>query len=314
MAQSALRANTHALVRPAWRNWYTRRFQKPVPRVGGSSPPAGRGTVVVIGCSSMVERSAHNGEVTGSNPVSRSSLGSTYVLSFDASSRWQLLFQDPASPVMEGIIEFHHDVMFVLVFIVFFVLYMLCSAVLGFADTAPSKKLEAFSHNTALEVAWTLIPSFVLLLVAVPSFALLYSIDELVNPAVTLKSVGHQWYWTYEYSDYGVEYGTLGVESYMVADEDLPFGTYRLLETNYRVVLPTNVHVRALVTSADVLHSWAIPSLGVKVDACPGRLNQAAMFIKREGVYYGQCSEICGVNHGFMPIVVQGVSLDAYYG
>lgn len=147
---------------------------------------------------------------------------------------------------------------------------------------------------------------------AFPSFALLYSIDELVNPSATLKSVGHQWYWTYEYSDFGAEFGSVELESYMVPEEDLGRGHYRLLETNYRVVLPVGVHVRALVTSADVLHSWAIPSLGIKVDACPGRLNQTAMFIKREGVFYGQCSEICGVNHGFMPIVVQAVSLDTY--
>lgn len=229
---------------------------------------------------------------------------------FDTSSRWQVLFQDPATPVMEGIIEFHHDVMFLLVFIVFFVLYMLAAAVTSFSGGSGNRNV--FSHNTLLEVVWTILPSLVLLFVAFPSFALLYSIDELVNPSATLKSVGHQWYWTYEYSDFGAEFGSVELESYMVPEEDLGKGHYRLLETNYRVVLPVGVHIRALVTSADVLHSWAIPSLGIKVDACPGRLNQTAMFIKREGVFYGQCSEICGVNHGFMPIVVQAVSLDTY--
>jgi cytochrome c oxidase subunit 2 len=229
---------------------------------------------------------------------------------FDIASKWQVLFQDPASPIMEGIIEFHHDIMFLLIFIVFFILFLLGYIVINFEN---NDKPDLFKHNTFLEIVWTLIPSLVLLIVAIPSFSLLYSIDELSKPALTLKSIGHQWYWTYEYSDYAVEHGTLGIESYMVAESDLTIGCYRLLETHYRVVLPINVHVRSLVTSGDVLHSWAVPSLGVKTDACPGRLNQFSLLIKRPGVFYGQCSEICGVNHGFMPIVVQGVTLEEYY-
>lgn len=233
---------------------------------------------------------------------------------FDASKKWQLIFQDPASPVMEGIIEFHHEVMFLLVFIVFFVLYMIASIIVGFSSSTQSqtKPVDTFSHNTALEIAWTLIPSATLLFVAVPSFALLYSIDELINPSLTIKAIGHQWYWTYEYYQPESGWDSFEIESYMVPEEDLGSGSFRLLETSKRVVLPIKLQVRALVSSADVLHSWAIPSLGVKVDACPGRLNQAGIFIKREGTYYGQCSEICGVNHGFMPIVIEGVSLHDY--
>jgi len=231
------------------------------------------------------------------------------MFSYNVSTKWQVLFQDPASPVMEGIISFHHDLMFLLIFIVFFVLYMIFAILHNFSNIPADRPLDTSSHNTLLEIFWTVVPSIILLFVAVPSFALLYSIDELVNPSLTLKVIGHQWYWTYEYSDYSMEYGNLNVESYMVSEEDLIPGQYRLLETTYRVVLPINVHVRTLITSADVLHSWAVPSLGLKLDACPGRLNQAALFIKREGVYYGQCSEICGVNHGFMPIVIQAVPM-----
>ena len=150
--------------------------------------------------------------------------------------------------------------------------------------------------------------------VAVPSFALLYSIDEILDPSLTLKVVGHQWYWSYEYSDYTTEDGeAINFDSYMIPEDDLDMEGYlRLLEVDNRVVLPVNTHIRIIVTAADVLHCWGIPSLAMKVDACPGRLNQTSMFIKREGTFYGQCSEICGVNHGFMPIVVEGVSMDNY--
>lgn len=153
-----------------------------------------------------------------------------------------------------------------------------------------------------------------LIIIAAPSFALLYSIDELISPALTFKGIGHQWYWVYEYTDHAVSHGTaLSLDSYMLAGEELFPGGHRLLEVTARAVFPINMHIRALFTSTDVLHSWAVPSLGVKVDACPGRLNQAALFLKRLGLFYGQCSEICGVNHGYMPVVVQGVSLSNYF-
>jgi len=151
------------------------------------------------------------------------------------------------------------------------------------------------------------------MIIAIPSFALLYAADELVDPAMTIKVVGHQWYWSYEYSDYETEEGeSLNFDSYLVAEDDLATGSLRLLEVDNRVVVPTNTHIRVIVTAADVLHCWAVPSFGFKIDACPGRLNQSSIYVQREGVYYGQCSEICGVNHGFMPIVVEAVALNDY--
>jgi cytochrome c oxidase subunit 2 len=150
------------------------------------------------------------------------------------------------------------------------------------------------------------------MIIAIPSFALLYSLDEVINPSMTLKVIGHQWYWSYEYSDSSNPKNILNFDSYMKSEEDLTLGNFRLLEVDNRIVLPIKIHIRLLVTAADVLHSWAVPSLGIKVDACPGRLNQVFLFLKREGVFYGQCSEICGINHGFMPIVVQGVKIDKF--
>lgn len=166
-------------------------------------------------------------------------------------------------------------------------------------------------HNTKLEIIWTIIPTIILIFIAVPSFILLYSLDEVINPSVTLKAIGHQWYWSYEYSDY-TEDNSINFDSYMITENDLEFGQFRLLEVDNRVVLPINTHIRVLITAGDVLHSWAVPSMNVKADAVPGRLNQLTLFIKRPGVYYGQCSELCGVNHAFMPIVVEAVSLWNY--
>ena len=168
-------------------------------------------------------------------------------------------------------------------------------------------------HGTAIEIIWTVTPSLILIAIAVPSFALLYSLDEVVDPAVTIKAIGHQWYWTYEYSDYAQsDEGSIQFDSYMIPDDELELGQLRLLEVDNRVVLPVNTHIRVVITAADVLHSWAVPSLGVKCDAVPGRLNQVPLYIAREGVFYGQCSELCGVNHGFMPIVVEAVPLENY--
>jgi len=237
--------------------------------------------------------------------------------SCDAARPWQLMFQDPATPVMEGVIDFHNDLMFVVVFVGIFVGYVLIRCVqLYTSDVHPVP--NRVQHGTLLEIVWTVTPALILMSVAIPSFALLYSVDEIIDPAVTLKAVGHQWYWSYEYSDYVNEDGEfINFDSYMLAEDDLMQhsddpGKFRLLEVDNRVVLPVQTHIRVVVTAADVLHCWAIPSLGVKLDACPGRLNQTSLFIKREGVFYGQCSEICGVNHGFMPIVIVGESLENY--
>jgi cytochrome c oxidase subunit 2 len=233
----------------------------------------------------------------------------------DAAEEWQVGIQDPATPVAEGMIFFHNYLMFFLIFIGAFVFWMLYQIIILYNDEANpvSKK---FTHSSVLEIVWTIVPAIILVFIAIPSFALLYSIDEVIDPSVTLKVIGHQWYWSYEYSDYATLEGgdTLNFDSYMIPTSDLGLGSFRLLEVDNRVVLPINTHIRVLITAADVLHSWAIPSFGIKVDACPGRLSQASLFIKREGVYYGQCSEICGVNHGFMPIVVKGVSTNEFTG
>nr|BCG67640.1 cytochrome c oxidase subunit 2 [Haptophyceae sp. NIES-3900] len=236
----------------------------------------------------------------------------------DASVPYQLGFQDAASPVMEGIINLHHDLMFFIVFIFWFVLVVLVRATYNFSGVRRADYVDPNSkivvHGTAIEVIWTTLPALILIVVAIPSFALLYSIDEVVNPAITLKVVGHQWYWSYEFSDYVTPDQTEAVnfDSYMVSTDDLGRGTLRLLEVDNRVVLPVNTHVRILVTAADVLHSWAVPSLGIKMDACPGRLNQTSTYINREGVFFGQCSEICGPAHSGMPIAVEAVSLSKY--
>lgn len=227
----------------------------------------------------------------------------------DASFPWQMGFQDPATPVAEGIINFHHDLVFFLVLIVIFVSWLLARCIFFFNENT-NKKAETFVHGTIVEIVWTITPAIILIIIAIPSFSLLYAMDEVIDPILTVKVIGSQWYWSYEYSDTTED--SIFFDSYMVLDEDLDKGQFRLLEVDNRVVVPTNTHVRLIVTATDVLHSWAVPSLGVKLDACPGRLNQTAIFVKREGVFYGQCSEICGINHGFMPIAVEAVSLDDY--
>ena len=231
----------------------------------------------------------------------------------DAPLPYQLGFQDPATPIMMGIIDLHHDLMFFLVLINIFVIWMLGRTLYRFHETR-NPVADSWTHGTVIEIVWTVVPSLILVLIAVPSFALLYSMEDLPQqPDVTLKCIGHQWYWSYEYSDYSSSDDTsIAFDSYMIPEEDLELGQLRLLEVDNRVVLPVQSHIRVLLTAADVLHSWAVPSVGVKCDAVPGRLNQTSMFIQRPGVFYGQCSEICGVNHGFMPIVVEAVSLEQY--
>lgn len=230
----------------------------------------------------------------------------------DYAYEWQISFQDPASPVMEGIIALHHDLMFVLSIIGTAVTWLLLRTTYMFYYK--NNKIPVnITHGTTIEIVWTVTPSIILMVIAIPSFALLYSIDEVIDPSITIKVVGHQWYWSYEYGDYSnAKSENFGFDSYMISDDDLEKGQLRLLEVDNRVVLPIKTHIRALITSADVLHSWAIPSLGVKMDACPGRLNQVSIFIKRKGFFFGQCSELCGVQHGFMPIVIESVSYEEY--
>ena len=230
----------------------------------------------------------------------------------DAAEPWQIGFQDPATPIMQGIIDFHHDVFCFLSFIIGFVMWMLGRTMWHFQasrNQTPSKIV----HDSVIEIIWTVAPSFILMAIAIPSFALLYSMDEVVEPSLTLKAIGHQWYWSYEYADYAPDDASLiAYDSYMIPEDDLELGQLRLLEVDNRVVLPSQTHIRVIITAADVLHSWAVPSLGVKCDAVPGRLNQVSLYLQRTGVFFGQCSELCGANHGFMPIVVESVSLENY--
>jgi cytochrome c oxidase subunit 2 len=217
----------------------------------------------------------------------------------DAAVPYQLGFQDPATTTMEGIYLFNLHLLFIIISIVIFVGWLLYSTLMNFTEFKQAN-VSNFVHSNAIEIVWTTVPAVILLSLASPSFSLLYSLDEISNPELTLKILGHQWYWTYEISDFNScseDSQTLKYSSYMLTDEFLKennsIGFFRVLETNKRVVLPTNTHLRLLITAVDVLHSWTIPSFGVKVDACPGRLNQANLFIKRFGVFFGQCSEIC---------------------
>lgn len=238
------------------------------------------------------------------------------LLSFcDAAEAWQLGVQDPATPAMEGMLLFHEYLVFFLILIGMFVFWVLYYVLKNFNQYV-NEISHKFTHSSLLEIIWTILPAVILVFIAIPSFSLLYSTEELTNPSVTLKAIGHQWYWSYEFSDYvdtkkGIE--SINYDSYMLATDDLTKGSFRLLEVDNRVVLPVDTHIRVIVTSADVLHSWAVPSFGFKIDACPGRLSQGSLFIKRAGVFYGQCSEICGVNHGFMPIVIKVVTPEKFF-
>lgn len=246
---------------------------------------------------------------------------------FLEASSWQMNFQDPATPIAGRIIEIHHHICFFLTIILIFVCWMIFRILNSFWSIFPEQKHNLstnelnlltglsrlkLTHNATIEVIWTLIPSFILILIAIPSFGLLYAMDDIIDPEVTIKTVGHQWYWSYEYSDYVSTVGKISFDSYMIPDAELSLGQLRLLEVDNSVVLPVGVYVRVNVTAADVLHSWAVPSLGIKIDAVPHRINSGIIFLQRTGVFYGQCSEICGVNHGFMPIAVKSVSVDNY--
>jgi cytochrome c oxidase subunit 2 len=240
------------------------------------------------------------------------------VFSFcDAPVRWQLGLQDPASTAVEGMIYLHNYLMFYLVFIAGFVIWMLAYVFTTFNVETQNKAytIERFTHSNLLEIIWTIIPAIVLVFIGIPSFTLLYCLDEWFNPQFNIKIVGHQWYWSYETADnyIGLPRNEFtDFESYMLPLENMQRGHNRLLEVDRRLYMPIKSHIRLLVTAADVLHSWAIPSFGIKIDACPGRLSQGSLYIKRRGIFYGQCSEICGVNHGFMPIVVKAVKQDKY--
>nr|YP_002650694.1 cytochrome c oxidase subunit II [Macrobrachium lanchesteri]ACN65734.1 cytochrome c oxidase subunit II [Macrobrachium lanchesteri] len=216
---------------------------------------------------------------------------------------WKALnLQDAASPLMEQLIFFHDHAMLVLILITTLVGFMLSSL---FFNSFTNRIL--LEHQT-IETIWTILPAIILIFIALPSLRLLYLLDEVNNPSVTLKAIGRQWYWSYEYSDFT----QISFDSYMMSSQDISESDFRLLEVDNRTILPMNTQIRALISAGDVIHSWTIPALGVKADAVPGRLNQISFQINRPGLFYGQCSEICGANHSFMPIVVESTSIKSF--
>lgn len=229
----------------------------------------------------------------------------------DSAYPWQLGFQDGASPIFEGIVELHDTVFFYLLLVTFAVTWMF--SVILYKFNSDSIPMKYSNHGTLIEVIWTVTPALILVAIAFPSFKLLYLMDEVISPTRTIKVSGHQWYWNYEYSDFVQEAGEpIEFDSYRLPDSDLQVGDLRLLDVDNRLVVPTDTTIRFIITGKDVIHDFAVPSLGLKIDAIPGRLNQVSTIIQREGLYYGQCSELCGVGHGFMPIVVEAVSHDNY--
>lgn len=221
---------------------------------------------------------------------------------------WQTGFQDAATPLMEQIDDFHFLLLVIITVITLFVLALLIWVVLKYNEKANPNPSRT-THNAKVEVLWTVIPVLILVVIAVPSFKLLYYSDVIPEADMTIKATGHQWYWSYEYSDHG----KFEFDANMVATEDLKPGQPRLLETDNRIVVPVDAVVRVQVTAGDVLHAWAMPAFGVKIDAVPGRLNETWFGpVKQEGVYYGQCSELCGTRHGFMPIAVEVVSKEKF--
>nr|ABB01975.1 cytochrome oxidase subunit II [Maoricicada tenuis] len=218
-------------------------------------------------------------------------------------SNWSYMnMQDAVSPLMEQLMFFHDHVLVILIMITIIVAYMMLMLVLNKIIN------RLLLEGQLIEFIWTLLPAMTLIFIALPSLRLLYMLDEINNPLLTLKVIGHQWYWSYEYSDFfDVEF-----DSYMKSMIDMGKNEFRLLDVDNRVILPFNIQIRLLISSFDVIHSWAMPSMSLKVDAVPGRLNQMGMLISRPGISYGQCSEICGANHSFMPIVIESISIKMF--
>ena len=220
---------------------------------------------------------------------------------------WEVDFQTALSPSMERIVDFNLMVTIIIVIITAFVFGLMAWIVIRYnkkRNPVPSKT----THNTLLEVVWTVVPVIILLIIAVPSFRLLYYTDRVEEADMTLKAIGHQWYWSYEYPDHG----DFTFDALMLEDDELEEGQPRLLATDEAVVLPVGAKIRLLTTADDVIHSWAIPAFGVKMDSVPGRVNETWFQINREGTYYGQCSELCGTLHGFMPIMIEAVSQEEF--
>nr|QUI77260.1 cytochrome c oxidase subunit II [Mitjaevia shibingensis] len=210
--------------------------------------------------------------------------------------------QDSNTPVMEQLIMFHDHTMMIITMITVVVMYMMLSLMLSKLGD------RLLMEGQLIELIWTILPAIMLIFIALPSLKILYMIEETNKPIITIKAIGHQWFWSYEYSDFK----KIEFDSYMKPTDDLKLNEFRFLETDNRIVLPFNIQTRILMTSSDVIHSWTIPALGVKVDASPGRINQGNIMMNRPGLFYGQCSEICGANHSFMPILVESVNMNMF--
>nr|ANU83231.1 cytochrome c oxidase subunit II [Teleogryllus emma] len=212
-----------------------------------------------------------------------------------------LNLQNSSSPLMEQLIFFHDHTLLILLMITVLVSYIMSMLFFNFYTN------RFLLEGQTIEIIWTILPAITLIFIALPSLRLLYLLDESMDPLITMKTIGHQWYWSYEYMDFK---NTIEFDSYMSTLEKM--SSFRLLDVDNRTILPMNTQIRTLVTAADVIHSWTVPALGVKTDATPGRLNQINFMINRPGVFYGQCSEICGANHSFMPIVIESVNLKTF--
>ena len=231
----------------------------------------------------------------------------------DAPRAWGTYFQDSASPQMEGIVELHNLIMYFLVIILFSVGWIILTIIKNFVNNKWPISNKYFNHGTLIELIWTISPALILILIAFPSFKLLYIMDEVVDPLLTISTTAHQWYWNYEYPDfYKMTEEFLNFDSYIVPTSDLEVGNLRKLEVDNRVIIPELTHVRFILSSEDVIHSYACPALGIKCDAYPGRLNHFSTYANREGTFYGQCSEICGLLHSSMPIAIESVSLEKF--
>lgn len=220
---------------------------------------------------------------------------------------WQLGFQPAVTPSMERLDSLHDLLMWIITLISLLVLVLLAVACVRFRaerNPTPSRR----THHTALEIAWTLLPVLILVVIAIPSFRLLYFMDRVEEPDMTIKAIGRTWFWSYEYPDHG----DFTFDAFILRDDELQPGQPRLLATDNHVVVPINTNIRLLTTATDVIHSWAIPSFGVKKDAVPGRVNETWFRVDQVGLYYGQCSELCGVGHAFMPITVEAVTPEEF--
>ena len=231
----------------------------------------------------------------------------------DAPRPWGVYFQDSASPQMEGLVELHDNILFYLVIILFAVGWILVSIARTYSNLESPVSHKNVSHGTLIELIWTITPALILMFIAFPSFKLLYLMDEVSDPSMAVLAEGHQWYWSYQYPDFlNNDDEFIEFDSYLIPESDLEDGALRMLEVDNRVIIPELTHVRFIVTGADVIHSFACPALGIKCDAYPGRLNQVSVLINRQGTFYGQCSEICGILHSSMPIVIESVSIEKF--